>query len=38
MGYLQDMGIFYDYYESLPLQRKIKEKGIIQFLFLMKKY
>ena len=38
MGFLNDLGLTYDYYESLAFQQLIKEKSIIQFLLLLKKF
>lgn len=38
MGYLQDKGVTYDYFESIPFQNLVKEKGIIQFLNLLHKF
>ncbi|CAD8050950.1 unnamed protein product [Paramecium sonneborni] len=36
MGYLNDKGVTYDYFESLAFQKMLKEKGIVQFLSLLK--
>ena len=38
MGFLVDKGVAYDYYESLPFQLLLKQKGINQFLNLLKKF